>query len=303
MDFDTKTEKQADGTTVVSHKLTGMPIAIVRPDGYKKNGVKVEWHPDFKLLHPEIDSNLLTRNYSSLSSKYDRNSHDSLSSAVSSSGNKAKNIINGNYEKDPVKTEYEGESPNVTPGEENYKHKYRLFDDEGERIGSIRSVHAPHEIHPDSPARLKLLKGYVEENGISKDTLESSQKKHPGSSLQNVMNRARYVLDNKHKEPRFIGTTKAKEAESNNYKTKLEPEEASKAYEDVLRKKLGDKFEFTRHSPTAFMAHKPADSIYGSSETHHVISLPGELQHIKSHTDHPNYEYATKNTNVVESKQ
>jgi hypothetical protein len=109
------------------------------------------------------------------------------------------------------------------------------------------------------------------------------------------------MIDNREKEPRFIGTTKSKSAEMNVFKTKMNPEDASKSYEDHLKTKLGSGFTFARHSPTAFSAHKAAQSEYDSGYTHHIVSVPGEIHHMSATTSHPDYQYGEKNKQVVES--
>ena len=65
MDYELTTKKQADGTQLVKNKLTNEPVAILKSPkySYRKNEVQAEWHPDFKLLHPEVVNNLLHRNF------------------------------------------------------------------------------------------------------------------------------------------------------------------------------------------------------------------------------------------------
>ena len=302
MDVEIKQEKNNDGSVTLSHKLTNEPIAIVRPAkrGYKKNSVDVEWHPDFKLIH-NLGSSLLHGNYSG--GERGAAHHESLSSASARVSGIAQSIYNEQLKPDPVKTSYAGEDVEKDNyGTERKIHKWNVHDDDGEIIGKIHSYEGPNTIHANQQVSGKLFQDYANKHNISSDVIESANKKHSGNTLEHIMNRFRYIQDKKGKEPRFIGTERSKDASNDVYKTKLQPEEASKAYEDVLKKKLGERFTFTRHSPTAFMAHKPASGVYDSSETHHIISMPGELHHVVSRADHPEYSGAKKNTNIIESK-
>ena len=141
----------------------------------------------------------------------------------------------------------------------------------------------------------------MEKNPISDAVKESATKKHGKTDLDSSMHRLRYMIDNRDKEPRFIGTTKSKSAEMNVFKTKMNPEDASKAYEEHLKSTFDSRYTFARHSPTVFSVHKQAVSEYDTSTTHHIISVPGEIHHMSATTSHPSYQYGEKNKQIVES--
>ena len=302
MELELNQTKQGNNRTLLSHKMTNEPIATV--DHYKW-GAEVEWHPDFKLLHPVLHDNLIHNSYRTGSNiAGGRPLYRNVQDAAKSVQKRAKEVYDDKLRPDPVKTSYVGISDQKNSyGHDSKLHHWNVHDDEtGEVIGRISSRETPDKIQGNSTATGKIFKQYVDKHGISDEVLTAANKKHPGESLENIMHRMRYIQDNKGKEPRFIGDVSSRQASNNIYKTKLQPEEASNAYEEVLKKKLGDKFTFTRHSPTTFMAHKPAEDENSSSETHHIISLPGELHHVVSTADHPNHPGAKKNSNIIESK-
>lgn len=291
MDYELTTQKQKDGSHLVKNKLTNEPVTILtKPKyAYRANAVQAEWHPDFKLLHPEVSDNLLHRNFGK--------TFDSVSDSLNNITNKSESFVRGHgFEVDPIKTRYVGK----TPGEvTDSSHVWHMFDGD-ERIGTMTSQHDPNTIHRDSPVKMTWNKEYLEKNTIPDSVKETARKKHPEGNLASSMYRIRYMIDNKQKEPRFIGTTKSTNAELNVFKTKLSPEEASKAYEEHMRNSPAYRDRsFVRHSPVAFMAHSQARD--GSRYTDHVISLPGEIHHMTATSSHPDYEYGKKNTSVIES--
>ena len=300
LDFNVATQKREDGSYLLKHKETNEPIAILNPAHSYGRGkaVNAEWHPDFKLTHPEINDNILHHNITGNQYRdYDYNKFDNLDAAKNRIGFLAKQFKTGEYKKDPVKVKYRGEEKEG----DTTKHIYDMYDDEGNQFGHISAKRGPDSIHPNADAIAHWNDDYRKNFNISDATKEAAQKKHGGNQLESVLRRARYLLDNKDKEPRFIGTQQSNKAVTNVYKTKLQPEEASKAYEDALRKSKGEEYQFTRHSPTAFTMHRPARSVHDSSENHTITSFPGELHHTAYVLDHPDYQYGKKNTNIVES--
>ena len=296
MDYGLTTQKQKDGSHLVKNKLTNEPVAILtKPKyAYKANAVQAEWHPDFKLLHPEVSENLLHRNF-------DR-TYDSASQAVDAiTGKSAKFARGEGVDQDPIKTHYIGtEEQNDRYGDKKVAHKWHMFDGE-DRIGTMTSFDDPNKIHRGSTVKMTWNKEYLEKNPISDAVKESATKKHGKTDLETSMHRLRYMIDNRDKEPRFIGTTKSKSAEMNVFKTKMNPEDASKAYEEHLKSTFDSRYTFARHSPTVFSVHKQAVSEYDNSTTHHIISVPGEIHHMSATTSHPRYQYGEKNKQIVES--
>lgn len=296
MDYGLTTQKQKDGSHLVKNKLTNEPVAILtKPKyAYKANAVQAEWHPDFKLLHPEVSENLLHRNF-------DR-TYDSANQAVDAiTGKSAKFARGEGVDQDPIKTHYIGtEEQDDGYGGKRVAHKWHMFDGE-DRIGTMTSFDDPNKIHRGSAVKMAWNKEYLEKNPISDAVKESATKKHGKTDLESSMHRLRYMIDNREKEPRFIGTTKSKSAEMNVFKTKMNPEDASKAYEEHLKSTFDSRYTFARHSPTVFSVHKQAVSKYDNSTTHHIISVPGEIHHMTATTSHPDYEYAEKNKQIVES--
>ena len=296
MDYGLTTQKQKDGSHLVKNKLTNEPVAILtKPKyAYKANAVQVEWHPDFKLLHPEVSENLFHRNFDK--------TYDSASQAVDAiTGKSAKFARGEGIDKDPIKTHYIGtEEQNDGYGGKKVAHKWHMFDGE-DRIGTMTSFDDPNKIHRGSDVKMTLNKEYLEKNPISDAVKVAAVKKHSKTDLETSMHRLRYMIDNREKEPRFIGTIKSKSAEMNVFKTKMSPEDASKAYEEHLKSTFDSRYTFARHSPTVFSVHKQAVSEYDNSTTHHIISVPGEIHHMSATTPHPSYQYGEKNTQIVES--
>lgn len=293
MEYDLVSQKLDQNNHLVKNKVTNEPVAFLEKRASRYGGkgtVHATWHPDYKLLHPEIHDNLITRNF--------EKPYESVTDAVSGITYKTRPHAYGrNVPKDPIKTKYIG----VAERGGETAHNWSMHDDNGEHIGNLTSAHGPEEIHRESPVKVTWKKEYLDKNTIPDSVKEAAAKKHTGDKLESTLSRVRYMLDNKNKEPRFIGTQTSDKSEIKMFKTKLAPEDASAAYEEHLQKKLGRSYKFTRHSPTSFSAVKPADSIYSNTSHHHIISLPGELHHITSHTSHPEYYSAKKNAEIVES--
>lgn len=305
MDFETSTEKTADGHTLVKNKHTNEPIAILKNAGsYKKNAVTAEWHPDFKLIHPEVEENLLHRNISPRQSK----TLENMAAAKSHITSIADDIAGGRIKSDPVKSTYAGPEDVESRYGMIKHHNYNIQDDEGNHVGRFIATHGPNEITAHgTDAQAGLDKKYLEHHNISQGILDAAKQKHPGDNLLSAMHRVRYILDNKNKEPRFIGSETAKVARTEIYKHKMDPAAASSAYEDALKKNSEKSAEqvkpiITRHSPTAFTMHVPiTDSKYSTGQTHTVMSLPGEIHHSYYETSHPDYSGKKANNNVIES--
>jgi hypothetical protein len=295
MEYELTSQKLDNNTHLVKNKHTNEPVAILkRTGGYKRNEVKSEWHPDYKLLHPEVHENLLTRNF--------HKPHDSVSDAVSNITYISQDHAFGkNSRIDPIKTRYAGDFDTKTPyGQDTKGHKWHVLDDDGKHVASITSFHGPNQIHRESPVSVGWVKSF--NDSVPDSVKEAANSKHGGQTLYATMNRIRYMMDNKGKEPRFVGTHVDPASKTKMFKTNLPPEEASKAYEEHLAKRLGNGYTFTRHGPTLFTAEKPAQGRYDRTYQHHVIAMPGQLHHIESSLHHPDYDTTTnKNKEVVES--
>ena len=306
MDFETSTEKTEDGHTLLRNKHTNEPIAVIKNAGmYKRNQVVAAWHPDFKLVHPEVAENLLHRNIGN-------KPMDNLATAKSQIGHMAENIVKGNIDHDPVKTTYTGSEEIDSPYGRQKQHKYDIHDDDGNHIGHLVSRDGPNDIHPsNSTVEARLNKNYLDHHNISQSIIDAANKKHSSDNLVSSMKRVRYILDNKNKEPRFVGSETASAPKTEIYKHKMDPSAASSAYEEALKKNAekgnensADKIKpiITRHSPTAFTMHvPPSDSKYSKGQTHTVMSLPGEIHHTYYETAHPDYEHKKTNPNIIES--
>ena len=288
--------KKVGNGHIIQNKVTNEPVAIATPSPstYKKE-IEVRWHPEFKYLHPEIQSNITTNN---IGRKY-----ESVRAATDHIESMAKPYVFGDEPtKDPLTAKYVGSKQVKGKYGEETHHTWNLHDDDGARVGSIASLHGPDRISADSPINtITWDKGYLDTHNIPESVKEAARKKYSGSELASTMRRMRYAIDNKTKEPRFVGNVISDKGGLKTFKTKLSPEAASAAYEEHLKSKLGGEYTFTRHSPNIFSATQPAEGVYDSSRTHHVISLPGEIQHFMASTPHPDYSGAKKNAEVIES--
>ena len=103
MEYELTAHKLDNNTHLVKNKHTNEPVAILKKrGGYSKNEVTAEWHPDYKLLHPETHENLLTRNFAK--------PFNSVAAAVSGlTYDSQKYAMGGEPTHDPVKTVYAGE--------------------------------------------------------------------------------------------------------------------------------------------------------------------------------------------------
>lgn len=293
----TETDKET-GIKVVKNKDTNEPILNLRNSSrYRKSQVAAEYHPDFLIAHPELEHSLIHKNYNH---GYGANGteHPNVGNAIEKITPFLKKLNNGEFTKDPVTHTYGGEDTG-TGG----THSYHLHDDDGVKFGTLHSV-APDRIHGGHGATFMMDKKYIDDNNISDHTIEAAKKLHSGDNVQMALNRARYILDNKNKEPRFVGDTKERGFTSI-YKTKLTPEKASSAYEEALRKQHeGEDISVIRHSPNAFTLRREPKSQYDSKGVvHHVMSFPGELHHTSSNIYTDDSIYKSKNNNIIESME
>lgn len=302
MELELASEKLENGHHLVKNKQTNEPIAFIKPTSYQ-NQVSVDWHPDFKMVHPEIAENILHRNFQPTRLHRD-NTYSSKVSAIDNIKKLASSVLKGDIDKDPVKTKYIGSGIEKTQyGNDVEMHHYSLHDDDDKEIGTLSSRHGPDEIRKSSDVKAIFNKDYLNERPISNEVRESAKKKHPYDNLEHTLLRVRHMLDNRDKEPRFIGTQSASSAKHDIYKTKMEPEAASSAYEEHLKKTLSPEHQFVRHNNTTFTVTKPAKNEYDDIHIHNVMSLPGELHHIMSQTKPEDSKYKKENKNIVEGKQ
>lgn len=292
----TETDKET-GTKVVKNKDTNEPILnLTNSSRYRKNQVAASYHPDFLIAHPEIENSLIHRTYNHGYGS-DTAQHPNAGDAIDKITPFLKSLNNGDFKKDPVAHTYGGE--NIGQG----THMYHLHDDDGNKFGTLHSV-SPERIHGGHGATFMMDKKYIEDNNISDHIINAARNKFSGDNVDQALHRARYILDNKNKEPRFVGDS-SDNSKTNVYKTKLAPEKASSDFEEAMRKQHeaeGHKVEVIRHSPTAFtMKRNPTDKHDFYGKIHHVMSFPGELHHTESTLFHPDSPYKRKNSTIIES--
>jgi hypothetical protein len=298
MQLELASEKMDNDIHLVKNKMTNEPIATITKDGRSH---QVAWHPDFKMIHPLVSDNILHRNFQS-SSHRGTDLFLSRQDALDSIKNVSTAIIKNQLDPDPVKVKYHGSEVEKSQyGNDIEMHHYKLHDDDGNEIGTLKSRDGPDHIRRGSDASANFNADYLAKNPVSSDTKEAARKKFPSTSVQDILYRTRHILDNRAKEPRFIGNQNAR-AKHEIYKTKMEPEAASTAYEEHLKKTLSPSHEFTRQSATHFTMTNKGQTPTDDTTVHNVMSMPGELHHITSTIAGPDVKIKSENTNIIESK-
>lgn len=302
MEYKLTAHKLSPNTHLIKNKITNQPVAVLTAHKDSWGGrvhYSIDWHPSFKQTYPEVDQNLLTRNFTV--------KPQGVPSGVDHVTRVSEYIVTGQHNsseyKDPIKVKYAGVFSD--PKNEKVKiHKWRVLDDDsGETAAHITSRVGPDQINAQSEVDVTLMSDYLNKYNIGEHTRDAASKRHSGRNLRTAMYRVRYLMDNKSKEPRFIGSV-TDASGSTIYKTKLEPEHASSAFETHLKNQMSrtpdSKYTFTRHSPTMFSIDVPNTSLYSQRVMHHVTATPGELHHIVTRFGHPDHS-SSKSNSVVES--
>lgn len=302
MAIELKEKKVNDDVSVYHDALTNDPVAIASRHGHGGKFHSIAWHPAFRQMYPETND-LVNMN---------------VGNNVKS--DQVKNTIITKYSKildkpkrDPLKVVYAGkaERPTHDPVDATKTaefDEFHLHDDDGKHIATI-SVAAKNKLMQYIGVDPDVFKHYSADHQgertqltfvgehPSAEKFELSRKKHPGHDPIALMYQVRHWLDNKDREPNFVGSHSSPNLKV--FKTRLQPEEASQKYMQHLQNHQSYKMHsFSRVAPTVFYAMRPT-GISGQGK-HEVIdtSQPGIVHHVYIDTfaqDH----YHTKPLNEV----
>lgn len=300
MTIELKEKKVNDDVSVYHDALTNDPIAISSRFGHDGKFHSISWHPAFRQMYPETND-LVNMN---------------VGNNIKS--DQVKNRIIQKYEKildkpsrDPLKVVAAGraERPThdpVNPEKTAEFDEFHLHDDDGKHVATIavaKNLTPYIGVDPDvfkhysadhQGERTQLT--FVGEHP-SAEKFELSRKKHPGHDPIALMRQVRHWLDNRDKEPNFVGSHSSPNLKV--YKTRLSPEEASQKYMQHLQKQQSYvQHSFSRVAPTVFYAMRPT-GISGQGK-HEVIdtSRPGFVHHMHIDTFDKDH-YHTKPLNEV----
>lgn len=273
-------EKKIDDTMSVYHDaLTNDPVAISKKQLNAKLHT-ISWHPVFRQMYPE-SSDLVNMNVG-MNIK-----HDKVKSHIITKYEK----MLDNPKRDPLKTVYAGRAERLTHNPVN-PDKTAEFDefhvhDNDKHVATISVArHLTPMIGVDPDVFRHHVSDYQNEKTQltfvgehpSKEKFELSQKKHPGHDPISLMYQVKHWLDNKDREPSFVGSHSSPNLKI--FKTRLQPEEASSKYMEHLQKHPKyAQHTFSRVAPTVFYAMQ-SHGISGEG-THEVIdtSQPGIVHH------------------------
>lgn len=300
--------KKIDNGYLFHDALTNDPIAIVKDISsrwHKSKLYSIAWHPDARLMHPETH-HLSNMNIGSVSG---------LIEAKDKVANRYSDMLNG-VTKDPIETKYAGTSTKEFTGSHNQNHVLK-YDDyhihhDGVHIATLHIQHTKtssigtdqqkYEFDDKQHQFDPKFHAYVEFHGEtpSPEKLRISQLKHPGADPIALLHQVKHWVENKDKEPKFVGHVSYDGFKS--FKTPLSPEKASDEYWNHMQSNDNYKFhQFTRLTPTVFQAVRHRENNYDAG-SHELIdaSEQGKLKHytIKTQSD---THYTTKpNTQVIE---
>jgi len=284
-----KEKKIDDNTSVIHDALTNDPIAISTKQSGSKNLHNITWHPVFRKLYPET-GDLVNMNLGN------NIKSDQVKNRVAS---KYGNIISGKPNRDPLKTVYAGRSQRQVGDRTAEFDEFHVHDPEGKHVATISvaklltpSIGVDPDVfrHYDSAYQDQRTQLTFIGEHPTQEKFELSRKKHPGSDPIALVHQVKHWLDNREKEPTFVGSHFSPNLKI--YKTKLKPEDASQKYMEHLQKHSGyQQHQFSRVGPTVFYAMKPTGP--GGEGKHEVIdtSQPGIVHHMHIQTfakDHYN---------------
>lgn len=286
MAIELKEKKISDDMSTFHDALTNDPIAISTRNGHGGKVHRVAWHPVFRQMYPETND-LVNMN---------------IGSNVKS--DQVKNTIITKYEKmlnkprrDPLKVVPAGTAERPTNDPVNTEktaefNEFHLHDGDGKHIATIgvaKQLTPYIGVDPDvfthySEAHQgeKTQLTFVGEHPTA-EKFELSRKKHPGHDPIVLMHQVKHWLDNRDREPNFVGSHSSPNLKV--YKTRLQPEEASQKYMEHLQKHVGyQQHSFSRVAPTVFYAMRSAGP--SGQGKHEVIdtSQPGVVHHMQIDT-------------------
>lgn len=300
MAIELKEKKVNDDVSVYHDALTNDAVAISNSYGHGGKMRSVTWHPAFRQMYPETND-LVNMNI-----------------ANNIKSDQVKYRIIAKYEKildkpnrDPLKVIAAGRAERkthdpVNPEKTALFDEFHLHDADDKHIATIsvaKNLTPYIGVDPDvfkhysadhQGERTQLT--FVGEHP-SAEKFELSRKKHPGHDPISLMNQVKHWLDNRDKEPNFVGSHSSPNLKV--FKTRLQPEEASQKYMEHLQKHQSYKMHsFSRVAPTVFYAMRPTGT--SGQGKHEVIdtSQPGIVHHMYIDTfakDH----YHTKPLNEV----
>lgn len=300
--------KKLDNGYLFHDALTNDPIAFAIDRSnrwHKTKQYSLSWHPDARLMHPETH-HLSNMNIGTVSG---------LIEAKDKVANRYSDMLDG-VTKDPIETKHAGTSTKEFTDSYNQKTELK-YDDyhihhDGKHIATlhINSSKTPsigtdrqkyefmEGIHDTDPR----FHAYVEFHGESPspERLRISQLKHPGINPIALLHQVKHWVDNKDKEPKFVGHVSYPGFKS--FKTPLSPEKASDEYMKHMQGHADYNFHtFTRLTPTVFQALRERENNYDNG-SHELIdaSESGKLKHYSVNTQSDNHYKTAPNTQVIE---
>jgi hypothetical protein len=302
-----KEKKDDAGSTILHHDVTGEPVFVLKKS-YGRD-VDIHWHPHQLEIHPDLASSFEHKNIAKADSKSSAiNRSNGIYNSAAHSGFKDEIDHRHSYmsdeeaEKIAKKIEAEkGYSSNYYDRKDIAKITSFHDPDTGEKIG-ITSFDEKEQTR-----KFKAAPNYLDRNNISRDAFKNLWQKGVKSATNQYNQEnlgyhiSRELYRNKGKQPRLIGLeTGGNGSGYSSYKVGTTPEAASTAHEEHITKKY-PKATLTRHSPTAFTAIENPES-YGGKLINSFIS--GNILHsTETSFNHPEYQYKTANTHIVESHQ
>lgn len=296
--------KKLDTGYAFHDALTNDPIAIATDISRARDKTKrysMAWHPDAIAMHPETQ-HLVNMNFGNV---------NGLQEAKDMASNKYSAVLDGT-KRDPIQTTYAGISSKTDKIGETMHYDDFHIHHEGKHIAtlhvnknktfSIGTNSSSYQFDGRQHNFNPKYHAFVEFHGDvpTPDKFKVSQLKHPGVDPITLLHQVKHWVDNKDKEPKFVGHYSMDNLKA--FKTTLSPEQASSAYMQHLQDSgLYDNHKFTKLTPTVFQATYTPESQHSYGK-HELIdsSEQGILKHYSIETGGEHHYKSTKNTEVIE---
>lgn len=295
MDLELKLKQHPDGTNVYHDKLTNDPIAIAKMEGSgRTKAFHLKWHPDFVSMYPEAN-HIVNMNFG-------------VSDTAKDAGYNVERMYNTVVNvgrKDVLPVTHVGKVtkiPNGSSHEQTFD-QFAVHSADGEHVANmfVNHNHTHHINTKHYPISNKTSHIEFVGNAPTSTEWDTATKKSPGNDPIKKIEAIKYWLDNRGKEPAFIGQYQHDNLKV--FKHKLTPEVASEKYMAHLKSLPQYKeHNFVRIHPSVFYAMKHHGQNNYTSGLHEIVdtSQPGIVHHTKIVTYNPDHYKSSPLKEVIE---
>lgn len=251
---------------IVKDEHLGIDMYVAKP-GWKKGEYKVEAHPHAQKYFPHLI------NHPELHVGDERGILETRKSAIA----ETLQLRHDRFSKSGFQPKMRFEFSHTTTQPSHYgdkkTHHFNVIDHEtGEHLGIASNTSSNHKQELTPQVRMHFSQSFAHD--IDPEVLKA--KTSDSVAASDVHSLVKSLRAEKGKIKSFTGN-KTGSSEFSTYNTPHEPEEASRRFEEHMRKN-DVASHFVRHSPTHFSFKTRAGVSY-SEKDHHVFATPGAIHH------------------------